>query len=72
VIDGDTTVQLFAGTGDDAYTSVWLHIRYLEARLLFTGDVHCAYEKRLLRLFADYDFGSDLRQGHPSRQQQRH
>ncbi len=60
VIDQDISAHLFAGTGDAAYTSVWLHIRYHDARLLFTGDVHCPYEKRLLRLFADYDFGSDL------------
>ncbi len=60
VIEKDVTAHLFAGTGDAAYTSVWLHIRYHEARLLFTGDVHCPYERRLLGLFADYDFGSDL------------
>ena len=60
VIDDDITAHLFAGRGDGAYTSVWLHIRYHESRLLLTGDVHCPYEKRLLWLFSDYDFGSDL------------
>lgn len=59
-IDDEITAHLFAGSGDGPYTSVWLHIRYHEAGLLFTGDVHCAYEKRLFGLFVDYDFGSDL------------
>lgn len=59
-IDEGITAHLFAGSGDEAYTSVWLHIRYHDARLLFTGDVHCDYEKLLLGLFPDYDFGSDL------------
>jgi competence protein ComEC len=60
VIDDDITAHLFAGAGDGAYTSIWLHIRYHESRLLLTGDVHCPNEKRLLWLFGDYDFGSDL------------
>ncbi len=60
VIDDDITAHLFAGAGDGAYTSSWVHIRYHDARLLFTGDVHCPYEKRLLGLFGDYDFGSQL------------
>lgn len=60
LIDDETTAHLFAGSGDGAYTSVWLHIRYHEARLLLTGDVHCHYEKRLLWLFTDYELGSDF------------
>jgi competence protein ComEC len=60
VIDDDITAHLFAGRGDGAYTSIWLHIRFRQSRLLLTGDVHCPYEKRLLGLFGDYDFGSDL------------
>jgi len=59
-IDKDTTAHLFAGANDAAYTSIWAHIRFRESRLLLTGDVHCPYENRLLRLFGDYDFGSDL------------
>ena len=59
-IDDETTAHLFAAHGDGAYTSTWLHIRYRDARFLFTGDVHCDYEKLLFELFVGYDFGSEL------------
>ncbi len=59
-IDDDTTAHLFAAHGADAYTSVWLHLRYKDTALLFTGDVHCDHEKLLLRLFSDYDLTSDV------------
>ncbi len=59
-VDDDVTAHLFAAHGADDYTSVWLHLRYKDTALLFTGDVECDYEKLLLRLFSDYDFTSDV------------
>lgn len=59
-IDDDVTAHLFAGHGASDYTSVWLHLRYKQTALLFTGDVKCGYEKLLLRLFPEYDFTSDV------------
>jgi len=60
-IDDDIAVHLFAGAhANDGYQSVWLHIRYHEARLLLTGDVECPYEKRLMDLFGEHDFGSEF------------
>lgn len=56
----DATAHLFAAHGDDAYTSVWLHLRYRDTAIMFTGDVHCPYEKDILRMFGDYDFTSDV------------
>ncbi len=60
-IDDDIVVHLFAGAhANDGYQSVWVQIRYHEARLLLTGDVECPYEKRLIDLFGEYDFGSEF------------
>ncbi len=59
-IQDDITAHFFAGHGADEYTSVWLHLRYKDAALLFTGDVECSYEKDLLRMFSDYDLTSDV------------
>ncbi|MCH8991129.1 MAG: MBL fold metallo-hydrolase [Acidobacteria bacterium] len=56
----DITAHLIAAHGADDYTSVFLHLRYKQARLLFTGDVECDYETHLLRLFTDYDLTSDV------------
>lgn len=58
--DVSATAHLFAAHGDDEYTSLWLHLRYWDTALMFTGDVHCPYEKDLLRLFNHYDFTSDV------------
>ena len=52
--------HFFAARGARAYTSVFLHLRYHDARLLFTGDVECDYEKKMLDLFEDADFRSDV------------
>lgn len=43
VIDPETTVHLFAGSGDGPYTSLFVQIRFREARILFTGDAHRWY-----------------------------
>ena len=60
-IDDEIAVHLFAGAhANDGYQSVWLHIRHHEAKLLLTGDVECPYEKRLMGLFGEYDFGSEF------------
>lgn len=59
-LDDDVTAHLFAGHGADDYTSVWLHLRYKDTALLFTGDVECDYEQLLLRLFSEHDFTSDV------------
>ncbi len=59
IADG-VSAHLFAGSGDGAYTSLFIHLRYHNARLLFTGDVHCKYEKKLLDAFGEEDFRADL------------
>jgi hypothetical protein len=51
VADG-VTAHFFAGSGDGAYTSIFLQLRYHQARLLFTGDSHCGYERDLLQSLA--------------------
>src|SRR5262249_198298 len=33
--------HLFAKSGDGAYTSIFLQLRFHRTRLLFTGDAHC-------------------------------
>ena len=53
-------VHLLAGSGDGAYTSLFLQVRYHTARLFFTGDAHCQYEKQLLARFGAEDFRADL------------
>ena len=52
--------HLFAGSGDGAYTSIFLQLRFHLARLLFTGDAHCSYERDLLVRFGEDDFRADL------------
>lgn len=52
--------HLFAGSGDGAYTSVFLHLHFGAARLLFTGDSHCLYELNLVGRFGENDFRSDV------------
>ena len=59
-IAADVTAHLFAGSGDGAYTSLFLHLRFRDARLLFTGDAHCRYEKKLLDAFGEEDSRADV------------
>ena len=61
VVVGDgIRAHLFAGSGDHAYTSLFLQLRFHKARLLFTGDSHCPYEKDLLDVFGAEDFRADV------------
>lgn len=59
IADG-VEAHLFAGSGAGAYTSLFLHLRFHQARLLFTGDSYCRYELKLLESFGDGDFRSDV------------
>ena len=52
--------HLFAKSGDGAYTSIFLHLRFHQTRLLFTGDAHCGYERKLLIQVGDDDFRADV------------
>ncbi len=56
----DITAVFFAGSGDGPYTSLFLQLRYHDARLLFTGDAHCGYEVELLDRFGAEDFRGDV------------
>ncbi len=59
-ISGGLRAHLFAGSGEGAYSSIFLQLRAREARLLFTGDSHCSYEKELLDRFGAEDFRADV------------
>ncbi len=59
VADG-VSAHLFAGSGEGPYTSIFLQLRFHQARLLFTGDSHCRYERELLERFGEDDFRSDV------------
>lgn len=59
ITDG-VTAHLFAGSGDGAYTSIFLQLRFRETRLLFTGDSHCPYERELRQFFGPEDFRADV------------
>jgi competence protein ComEC len=52
--------HLFAGSGAGPYTSLFMQLRFGAARLLFTGDAHCAYELDLLNAFGAEDFRADM------------
>lgn len=56
----DVRAHLFAGSGDQAYTSIFMQLRYRDARLLFTGDAHCPYENDLIDKFGGEDFHADV------------
>ena len=56
----EVEAHLFAGSGAGVYTSVFVHLRYHEARLLFTGDAEKEYERELLETFGPQDFRADL------------
>ena len=59
-IADEVVAHLFAGSGDGPYTSLFMQLRYHSARLLFTGDAHCAYEVELLEAFGYLDFRADM------------
>lgn len=59
-ISAGVTAHLFAGSGDGPYTSIFVQIRYRDARILFTGDAHCKYEIELLQAFGEQDFRGDV------------
>ena len=53
--------HLFTGGATKAsYRSVFLHLRFKDARLLFTGDAYCEYECNLLDKLGDTDFRADV------------
>lgn len=56
----DAEAHLFAGSGQKEYTSVMLHLRFGQARLLFTGDVKAVYEKKLLKTYGEDHFRADV------------
>lgn len=56
----EINAHLFAGDGDGAYTSLFLQLRYRNARILFTGDTHRAYEAELLAQEGPEHFRCDV------------
>jgi competence protein ComEC len=54
------SAHLYCGQGADAYTSLFMQLRYAASRLLFTGDAEVAYERQLLVAFGAEDFRADL------------
>lgn len=59
VADG-VEARFFAWSGAGPYTSIFLQLRYGAARLLFTGDAECPYERRLLTAYGEDDFRADV------------
>ena len=59
-ISDSVTAHFFAGSGEGVYTSLFLQLRYHDARLLFTGDAKCGYEIELLRAFGEQDLRADV------------
>jgi competence protein ComEC len=59
-IDNGVVAHVFAGSGAGPYTSLFMQLRFHSARLLFTGDAHCAYELELLTAFGQADFRADM------------
>lgn len=59
-ISDGVNAHLFVGSGDGFYTSLFAHIRYRDAQLLFTGDAHCGYETELLNVFGEEDFRTNV------------
>jgi beta-lactamase superfamily II metal-dependent hydrolase len=54
------SAHLFCGQGADAYTSLFMQLRFAASRLLFTGHAEMAYERQLLAAFGAEDFRADL------------
>lgn len=59
-ISEGVSARIFAGSGEGAYTSLFVHLRYHDARILFTGDSECDYETELLDMFGEEDFRADV------------
>lgn len=68
-VDGHTEVSISSGasahlftgkTKKRKYRSVFLHLRYGDARLLFTGDAYCSYECDMVSKFPKADFRADV------------
>ncbi len=59
-ISDHAEAHLFVGTRDGVYTSAFVHLRYRDARLMFTGDAHCGYEIGLLDAVGTEDFRADV------------
>ena len=59
-ISDGVEAHLFAGSGAGPYTSLFVHLRFRDARLLFTGDAECSYEIELLKWFGQRDFRADV------------
>ena len=55
------TAHFFAGKPiSKGYTSIFLNFHFGDARLLFTGDVTCGYEIRLLKTLGEEAFRADV------------
>ena len=59
-ISDGVEAHLFADPSSDVYRSLFMHLRYHEARILFTGDAKCSYETRLINRYGEPDFRSDV------------
>ncbi len=59
IADG-VDAHLFVGSGEGPYTSLFVHVRYRDARLLFTGDAFRGYEIELLNAVGQEDFQSNV------------
>lgn len=59
VTDG-VEAHLFSGSGSGKLVSLFVQLRYRDARLLFTGDAKCDYESDLLQTFGEDDFRADV------------
>lgn len=52
--------RIFAGRGQGKYTSIFVHLRFHDARLLFTGDSYCTYERALMARYGEDHFRADV------------
>ena len=59
-ISNGVEAHFFAAPTGDVYRSLFMHLRYHEARILLTGDAKCSYETRLINLYGQQDFQSDV------------
>ena len=59
-ISDHASAHIYVGARDGVYTSLFVHLRYRESRLLFTGDAYCGYEVELLNAFGSADFRADV------------
>src|SRR5262249_58966965 len=59
-VAADVEARFYTGSDDGAYTSIFLQLRFHQARQLFTGDSHCKYERDLLDRLGEDDFRADV------------